>query len=612
MADNIKNKFGIQRTRNYLNRDFSDFRLDLLKYANTYFKDKIQDFSEASLGGLFLDMAAYVGDNMSFYLDHQFRELNPNTAVEAKNIESMVRNAGIKISGNSPASVTVDFYIEVPANDYVVDGVEPAPLDEYLPKVKDGAIILSESGIEFHLTEELDFSLKNTSGTSYIADTTAISNSAGVITSYVFKLPGLCVSGQAITQTVAVGSTFIPYRTITLDKPHVTAILRVYDSEGNDYYEVESLAQDTVFRKNKLTNGDTSVEVLAAPFRYITSTSTKNRSTTLRFGSGDGSNINTDVTPDPSEMAIPLYGKTSFSSFSLDPNQLLQNPSLGISPVNTTIKIIYRHGGGANHNVEAESISQLSQIEWVFMKSLTYATVQNVKNSLAVSNPKAATGGSRAPSVTELRNFVVAGRSMQNRVVTTQDLLARIYTMPTDFGIVYRANVIPNPENALSSILYICSRDKSGALTQASDALKQNISTYINEFRLIGDAMDILDADIINFQINITCRFAHNVNKYELVSLIIRKVKALYTINQVALGKPIIKSEILAEIIRQPGVISVVDVYLSNISGTEDGREYSTTSKNLDLIYEDDMYFAEPYEIFELRHPSSDVNVTVL
>ena len=113
MADDIKKKFGLQRKRNYLNRDFTDFRIDLLRYANIYFKDKIQDFSEASLGGLFLDMAAYVGDNMSFYLDHQFRELDPSTVVEPQNIEAMVKNAGIKITGNSPASVTVNFYIEV-------------------------------------------------------------------------------------------------------------------------------------------------------------------------------------------------------------------------------------------------------------------------------------------------------------------------------------------------------------------------------------------------------------------------------------------------------------------------------------------------------------------
>ena len=609
MADNIKNKFGIQRKRNYLNRDFSDFRGELLRYANTYFKDKIQDFSEASLGGLFLDMAAYVGDNMSFYLDHQFNELNPNTVVESQNIETMVRNAGIKIMGNSPASVTVDFYIEV-GKTTDSNGVA-IPVATELPTIKDGAKLETNAGIIFNLTESIDFSQKNTNGT-YIAEVTAITDSTGAIKSFVFKRSGLCVSGTTATQTVNVSSTFIPFRTITLENQHVTSILRVYDSDGNDYYEVESLAQDTVFKKNRLSNGDTSLEVIASPYRYTTSVDIASRSTTLRFGSGDGSNILESKVPDPSDMALPLYGKETFSSYSLDPNRLLQSPSLGVSPTDTTLTIIYRYGGGADHNVDVEAISGISEVEFIFLPGTSYDSAQSIKNSLAVSNPAAAAGGAAAPSLLDLKNFVTATRTMQNRVVTTEDLLARIYTLPTEFGIVYRANVLPNPENALSSILYITSRDSSGKLVAASDALKKNLSAYLNEFRLIGDAMDVLDASVINYQINITCRFSHNSNKYELISLIIRKVRALYTADTMALGKPLVKSDIMNIVINQPGVVACVDIKLTNVAGTIQNRTYSTVQKNLDLALKDDIYFAEPYEIYELRHPSSDIIVTVL
>ena len=201
---------------------------------------------------------------------------------------------------------------------------------------------------------------------------------------------------------------------------------------------------------------------------------------------------------------------------------------------------------------------------------------------------------------------------MQNRVVTTEDLLARIYTLPTEFGVVYRANVLPNPENALSSILYITSRNSAGKLVAASDALKKNLSTYLNEFRLIGDAMDVLDASVINYQIKITCRFSHNSNKYELISLIIRKVRELFTADKLALGKPIVVSDITNVVINQPGVISCVDIKLVNVSGTIQNRAYSAVQKNLDVALRDDIYFAEPYEIFELRHPANDIIVTVL
>jgi len=610
MADNIKNKFGIQRKRNYLNRDFGDFRLELLRYANTYFKDKIQDFSEASMGGMFLDMAAYIGDNMSFYLDHQFKELNPATAVEAQNIEAMVRNAGIKIMGDSPASVTVDFYIEVGFDtDPITSQKVPKRLN--LPIIKDGAKLESSAGVTFHLTESIDFSEKNENGT-YIADTIAITNSSGIVSSFVMKRSGLCVSGEIKTQTTVVGNKFIPFRTITLEDPHVTSILRVYDSDGNDYHEVESLSQDTVFKKNRLSNGTASIEVIASPYRYIARTAVQGRTTTLRFGSGDGSNIQDAKVPDPSDMALPLYGKQTFSSFSLDPNRLLQSPSLGVSPTNTTMTIIYRYGGGANHNVANDTITTISKIEYEFLPNVSFDDAKAIRNSLSVSNSAPASGGAAAPSLQDLKNFVTSARTMQNRVVTTEDLLARIYTLPTEFGVVFRANVLPNPENALSSILYIISRDAAGKMVPASDSLKKNLSTYLNEFRLIGDAMDVLDATVVNFKINIECTFTPSVNKYELISLIIRKVSALYTADKLALGKSIVKSDIFNEVFNQPGVIAVPKIELVNVSGKIQNKTYSDSQKNLELCLVNDEYIAEPYEIYELRYAKADISVTVL
>ena len=610
MADNIKNKFGLQRKRSYLNRDFGDFRLELLRYANTYFKDKIQDFSEASMGGLFLDMAAYVGDNMSFYLDHQFKELNPATVVEAQNIEAMVRNAGIKIMGNAPASCMVDFYIEVKWEEEAITK-QRIPKRADLPIIKDGAILESSAGIAFNLSESIDFADKNENGT-YVAETIPIIGTSGAITSFVMKRTALCVSGTSGTQTVVIGNTFLPFRTITLENPHVTSILRVYDSDGNDYYEVESLAQDTVFKKNKLSNGSSSIEVIASPYRYLSATAVQGRTTTIRFGSGDGSNIQEARVPDPSDMALPLYGKTTFSSYSLDPNKLLQSTSLGVSPTNTTMTISYRYGGGANHNVDIDTVNTVSQIEFEFLPSISFTDAQAVKESLSVSNSSIASGGAIAPSLQELKSFVTSARTMQNRVVTTEDLLARIYTLPTEFGVVYRANVLPNPENALSSILYVISRDSVGKLVPASDSLKKNLSTYLNEFRLIGDAMDVLDASVVNFKINIECAFSTSVNKYELISLIIRKVQQLFTPDKLHLGKSIIKSEIFNSVFNQPGVIAVSKIELVNVAGTIQSKIYSTNQKNLELSLVNDVYIAEPYEIYELRYAKSDISVTVL
>tara|TARA_R110001592_G_scaffold33169_1_gene115321 strand:- start:12743 stop:14569 length:1827 start_codon:yes stop_codon:yes gene_type:complete len=608
MADDIKAKFGLQRQRSYINRDFDDFRLDLVKYANVYFKDKIQDFSEASMGGLFLDMAAYIGDNMAFYLDHQFREMNPVTAVESKNIEAMVRNAGIKITGNSPASVDIDFYIEVPTITDPASGLKvPDPV--YLPMIKENAKLKSNTGIYFNLTHDIDFSEKNINNV-LTAEQTMIQDNTGVITSVVLKKSGLCVSGEIIEQSITINGTFVPFRTVSLNKQHVSAILRVYDSEGNDYYEVESLSQDTVYKRNRLSSGDSSVEVITAPYRYITFTDVNSKSTTLRFGSGDSAAIFDTAVPDASDLALPLYGKQTFSSFSLDPNRLLKSPSLGVSPTGTTLKVIYRYGGGANHNVAPDTIRQVSEIQWKFPTNASFNKVQEIKRRLGVGNPNFATGGAAAPSLRDLKSYITTARTMQNRIVTREDLLARIYTLPTEFGIVYRANVVPNPENALASILYVISRDASGKLTTSSDALKQNLSIYLNEFRLIGDAMDILDASVINFKITLQCRFSHNVNKYSLISKILREVKKLYTPEKMALGKPLVMSDILNTVISQPGVVSCLTPEITNLSGTISDREYSADTKRIEV--ENDVIFAENYEIFELRHPNSDIEITVL
>jgi len=316
--------------------------------------------------------------------------------------------------------------------------------------------------------------------------------------------------------------------------------------------------------------------------------------------------------PDPSDLALPLYGKETFTAPSLDPQKLMQNSSLGVSPVSTVITIIYRHGGGLRHNVGAETISQISEISWKFKNhlNLQYNTVQSIKTGLGIVNYKAASGGAAAPTLTDMKNYITTSRMMQNRIVTTEDLLARIYTMPTDFGVVFRASVVPNPENALSSILYVVSRNNTGKIVSAPDALKQNLSIYLNEFRLIGDAMDVLDGQVINFKIEITCRFAHNVNKLDLISTLINKVKVLFSNDKLALGKPINKSDIQSVVFNEPGVVAVPSVNLVNISGTVENREYSPTRKFLEDDF--DLYIAEDYEIFELRYPNYDIEITVL
>lgn len=241
------------RQRKYLAKDFDSLRANLLEYVRTYYPDRIQDFSEVSVGGMFLDLAAYIGDNLSFYLDHQFTELDPNTAVEDINVERLLNAAGVPIVGASPAIVRVTFIIEVPAFlDSATNSYVPQP--DALPIIQIGTKVSSRSGISFVLQEDIDFSkrIKNSDGTAGpLAATITLGTQDfnGNPQSFILTLPGDCVSGEEAVETLTLGDQFIPFRKITLSNPNVTQIKSVVDSYGNEYYNVNSLTEDVVYKK---------------------------------------------------------------------------------------------------------------------------------------------------------------------------------------------------------------------------------------------------------------------------------------------------------------------------------------------------------------------------
>ena len=289
MALNVKRSLKNENRRNYLAKDFESFRNQLYQHAKLYFSDKIQDFSEASLGGLLLDMAAYVGDTMSFYLDHQFNELNWSSAIEVKNIQKHLRNAGVKVHGATPAVVMVKVYFQVPA--VTVNGVT-SPDSSLLPRVGALSVFTSNDSIPFNLLVDLDFGEKDSDGNFLYESVVVETDEAGVPTSYVVMRDGLCLSGTRKEFKTAIPDIHKPFRTLTLPDENVTDVIKVSDSDGNQYYEVESLSQDTVFKKIINLSEDKesagyNLEVIPAPHRFIRAYDYNTKLTTLRFGSGN-------------------------------------------------------------------------------------------------------------------------------------------------------------------------------------------------------------------------------------------------------------------------------------------------------------------------------------
>lgn len=598
-------------SRSYIAKDFDALRLDLQKFARIYYPNNMQDFSESSLGGLMLDLAAYVGDTMSYYTDHQFRELDPLSAVETKNIERMAQNAGIKIGGASPSVAEVDFYVRVPA---VEDNGRLIPQESALPIIKEGTILNSTLGVKFYLIEDLDFSLKDSIG-NLVARKVRVKRRNGEDT-FVLILPGTCVSGNVTSEIFTINNAFVPFRTLSLKNADISTILSVVDSDGNEYYEVENLSQDTVFKSfnnyKRVEDGvESNLSVVPAPYRFITKTDIRTRTTRIQFGSGRASNTADDGVPDPSLLSLPLYGRKTMPRFSLDPAALLDTKTLGISPQNTTITVTYRHGGGAAHNVSPKSINQVDTLRIEFKDSLSGITATDVRASIEVVNEQSAAGGANRTTTEEIRQLIPTARNLQSRIVTRDDLLARLYLLPNEYGRIFRAGIVANPQNPLASILYVISRDSAGRLAQSPDVLKKNISKYLNEFRMISDAIDILDANPINFRVNLSIVTAPNINKFDVTKKVLSEIKKIFRLEKSQIDKPIVESDIINAVINVSGVLSLIELKLTSLSGNVNGREYSEQQIDFDGIKNNGIFFPPSGGIFELRYPNEDIVITV-
>jgi hypothetical protein len=602
------------RQRNYLARDFDSFRTVLLDYARQYYPDRIQDFSESSVGGLFLDMAAYVGDNMSFYMDHLYGELNNDTVVETVNVERILRSTGVPIVGSAAAIATVDFYIEVP----VISNNDLSPDPDFLPTIKEGTIVQADNGAQFTLLGDVNFWVvdQKTGQLKVDPNITPVNGRriGGRITSKILKKSGLCTSGEQVTETFSIGD-FIQFRRITLSNPNVTQIISVTDGLGNVYYEVGNLTHDVVY-KNVLNTSDASLtnelvkdnlKVVPAPYRFTKEVSLGNRNTTLIFGGGTADNLEDDLIPDPSEFSIPLPYSQTFSRVPVNPQKMLQTSTLGVAASNTILTVTYRHGGGLSHNVNAGTIRNISNLITTFPNNPDAVEQSQVRRSVEASNPSPASGGEDAPSIDDLLALVPTIRNSQERIVTKEDLITRVYTMPSNFGRVFRATVAKNPSNPLSSRLYIISRNANNELITSPDALKINLKRYLNAYRMVSDAIDIMDASIINIELYFQIVADPSLNKSLLLQSIITDLKTQFDVKNFNIGQPIVISDVVATIFSKPGVISVDTIKFNNMYGTVNNKSYSPVSFDIKSNTKRQIIYPPEGGIFELKYP--DINI---
>lgn len=610
----ITEKIKKERFRNYLAKDFKTLRGSLTDYISLYYGDKISDFSEASVAGMFLDMAAYVGDSMSYYLDFQFNEMDLETAVDIKNIQKHLRSAGIKAKGATPSTALITISLLIPSRLNIFNEYEPNP--DYLPVLRSGTTITSDSSISFELLEDLDFNEVNESGTykySFSINAEDL-DSNGNPKSFIVQREAIFVSGNTVEEEIEIDQLYVPFRTISLSNININEIISVEDSNGNQYYEVDNLTQDVVFKTSVNLEYDSNstkdvLEIVPAARRFVVENDIQSGLTSLVFGSGDENDHQDTLMPAPEDISLNLFGKRTFTNYSIDTNNLLKTDTLGISPRDTILTIRYRTGGGIEHNVPARSIQNISSFTLDFNSEIPVTIRTQVRNSMTVINNEASSGGESPLTIDELRFIGINAKSLQSRIVSKEDLVARIYTMPSSLGRVFRAAAISNLDNPFSASLFIVSRDDKGDLVRASDTMKKNIKTFINRFRLVSDSIDILDAPVVNFMISYGIVVDKNKNKNSVIQTANTKISEFFSIENFQIGTPILKTDISRVLMSISGIVSIVpdSIKITNLSGVKSGNTYSDFIYLIDDNERNGIIYPPTGGIFEMKYPQYDI-----
>tara|TARA_Y100000310_G_scaffold114690_1_gene113213 strand:- start:993 stop:2789 length:1797 start_codon:yes stop_codon:yes gene_type:complete len=587
---------------NYTHREFSSIRQDLLELAERLYPNTFKDWSEASFGALMVDAVAYVGDQLSFYLDYNVNESFLDTAYQSSNIIRHGRALGYKYEGRPSTYGQVAMFVLVP-----VSSTGIGPDTNYVPVVKQGTRFTSKTGLSFILTQNVDFA--DSKNPVVVA---SVDTGTGAPTYYAIKAYGNVVSGQFSQEKIKVGA-YQQFLKLRLASNNIAEIFSIVDSEGNEYYEVDYLAQDMVLKQIANTNyQNDNVPSILKPLlvsrKFVVEKDIGN--TFLQFGSGKAGETN--VVANPQSVAVNAFGKDYVTDVTFDPTRLTKNQNLGIVPSNTTLTIQYRVTNVGNSNVTVGAVNSVAEARMNFAdaSSLTTSTMQTVIDSLEVSNDEPIIGDGTLPSATEIKRRIFDTFPTQNRAVTQADYENIVYRMPLEFGSIRRCSVQKDPNAQKRNLnLYVVSEDSAGKLIKTNDAIKNNVKTWLNQYRMLNDTIDILDPYILNFGINFTIKAATGVDKFTLLNSAINALATKYT-TAFYIGEPFYISDIYSELKGVQGLLDVLAVRVFSKTGA------SYSEANIDInanLSPDGSYVVVPANaLVEIKFPSTDITGKVV
>jgi hypothetical protein len=664
---NFKNK---GKDIKYLGKDFTSFRSNLIEFAKTYFPKSYSDFNETSPGMMFIEMASYVGDVLSYYVDDTFKESLMPYAEDIQSVIALSQFLGYNPKVTSPAITNISIYQLVPS---IGSGASNKPDSKYYLRVKEGMVIESTNTVQFRTTSLLDFSDSNGREiTVYQRD-----SNTGEPTFYLIKKYVQVISAIQKEETFTFG-TYQPFQKIDLIDTNIIQIYDVRDSNGNKYYEVPYLGQEMVFvdEPNDEINDPELVQfkdtvpyvlkTIKTPRRFVAKIN-QNSTTTLQFGAGDPSASDEQLIPNLKNVGLGLPNSISRLEESFDPTNFLKTKTYGTSPSNTTISVKYYVGGGVESNVPKGSLTKIASVEYdenfALFTNQQIPVYNSIKKSLLVDNENPATGGRGGETIEEIRQNALANFGAQNRAVTAKDYQIRALSLPSKYGGIAKvyatadgtldnnspSSILASPnhlqefadlvmsfvkkpdiqEPTIASVkeeltkyligkdsnlkeknnpfainLYLLGYNSNNQLTNLNRAVKENLKTYLNEYRILTDGVNINDGFVINIGIDFEIITYKNYNKTEVLANAITELKNYFSIDNWTFNQTINLSEVELMIANIEGVSSVPMLKITN----KCGGNYSSNSYNIDSATKSKVVYPslDP-SVFEVKFPESDI-----
>ena len=626
----------VKKEVKYLNKDFGQFRERLVNFAKVYFPDTYTDFNESSPGMMFIEMAAYVGDVLSLYIDNQLRESMLLHAQEEENIYDIAQALGYIPQPSSAATTTLDVFQLVPA---VGSGVNIAPDFRYALEIQEGMTVESSenSDVEFRTLENVNFQFSSSSNPTDVS-IYKVDDTTGVPQFYLLQKSVKAISGKLQSETFVFNEPK-KFDRIRLAPTNIIDIADCKDTDGNKWYEVDYLAQDTVYTEVKQAE---AADPLLSPYekevpyilslrrvpRRFTNRITSNNQIELMYGAGVSANADEVILPNPTNIGMQLpYGNTSGLDNAYDPTNVLFTRGYGQAPADTTLIVRYYTGGGIEANVGAKTLTKVTGVDFVGgFDGLDTGTVDFAKKSVAATNPNPATGGRGQETPDEIRQNALASYATQNRAVTKEDYIARVYSLPGKFGSIAKGYVtrddgmstikLANPTyddqfNPLAINLYLLSYNSSKQLIAPNLATKSNLKTYLKKFRMLTDGINIRDAFVINIGVKFDIIARPDAITKEVLLKTVAEAKRYFEIDKWQINEPISLSDLAATLDQVEGVQSILNLSVFNLFDVDSG--YSGNYFDIgEATKSNIVYPSLDPSIFEVKFPDTDIEARIV